>query len=161
MPRRLPKPQLEAWRAFLMAHAAIIERIEKVLSQAGCIPLTWYDVLIVLSRAPEQRLRMHELASALVISRSGLTRVVDRLVARGFIMREVCSSDGRGSYAVLTPQGFDELKKTWPFYRQGIMDYFSQHVSREEVEVLTKVMQRLYRTTTGDPYGQSADNGRV
>ena len=76
-------------------------------------------------------------------------------------MREVCSSDGRGSYAVLTPQGFDELKKTWPFYRQGIMDYFSQHVSREEVEVLTKVMQRLYRTTTGDPYGQSADNGRV
>ncbi|PON14863.1 hypothetical protein C2W62_26825 [Candidatus Entotheonella serta] len=99
--------------------------------------------MLVLSRALEQRLRMHELAKALVLSRSGLTRVVDRLVAKGFLKREVSSSDGRGAYAVLTSQGFDELKKTWPVYRQGIIDAFGQHVSREEAALMTNLMQRI------------------
>ena len=143
MPQRLTKTRLEAWRAFLIAHATIIERIEKDLACAELIPLTWYDVLFALSKAPEQRLRMSEIATALVLSRSGLTRLVDRLEAQGFLVRETCATDRRGSFAILTDKGCDELRKTWPFYRQGIIEYFSRHVSDEEIKVLAKSLQRL------------------
>jgi DNA-binding MarR family transcriptional regulator len=133
----------EAWRALITAHAAAVEGIERGLLEAGLPPLSWYDVLLELSAAPGCRLRMHELASAVVLSRSGLTRLVDRLEKAGLLRREPDPQDGRGSFAVLTDEGVKTREKMWPVYARGIAEYFGAHVSDEEAEVLGRVLGRV------------------
>ena len=88
MTEQLSKQYLAAWRTFLKAHALLVDRIDHDLVAARQLPLSWYDVLIELYEAPERRLRMHEVAERVVLSRSGLTRLVDRLEAEGFLRRE-------------------------------------------------------------------------
>ncbi len=134
---------LSAWRAFITAHATLIDLIDRQMMVAGCIPLHWYDVLIELFEAPEQRLRLHELASKVVLSRSGLTRLVDRLENAGFLRREVDPSDRRGAFAVLTEAGRGALRRSWPVYAQGITTYFANHLSPAEAQTLSDVFTRL------------------
>src|SRR3954447_20892655 len=110
------EPHLVAWRTFITAHAAVIGRIERDMVAAGVIPLTWYDVLIELYEAPERRLRLHELADAVVLSRSGLSRLVDRLESAGLLRRETAATDRRGAYAVLTEAGLEAMGIAWPVY---------------------------------------------
>ena len=133
----------KAWRALITAHSAAIEGIERGLSEAGLPPLSWYDVLLELSAAPECRLRMHELARAVVLSRSGLTRLVDRLEKAGLLRRESDPADGRGSFAVLTDEGARMRERMWPIYAKGIAEHFGAHVSDEEAEVLSKALGRV------------------
>ncbi|MDP8951124.1 MAG: MarR family transcriptional regulator [Actinomycetota bacterium] len=133
----------EAWRALITAHAAALERIERGLLEAGLPPLSWYDVLLELSAAPGCRLRMHELARAVVLSRSGLTRLVDRLEKAGLLRREPDSEDGRGSFAVLTDEGLRMREKMWPIYAKGIAEHFGAHLSDEEAEILTRALGRV------------------
>lgn len=133
----------EAWRALIMAHAAAVERIERGLLEANLPPLGWYDVLLELSAAPGCRLRMHELASAVVLSRSGLTRLVDRLEKAGLLRREPDPEDGRGSFAVLTDEGAAMRQKMWPIYAKGIAEHFGAHISDGEAEVLTRALGRV------------------
>ena len=133
----------EAWRALITAHAAAVEGIERGLLEAGLPPLSWYDVLLELSVAPGCRLRMHELASAVVLSRSGLTRLVDRLEKAGLLRREPDPADGRGSFAVLTEEGAGMREKMWPGYAKGIAEHFGAHVSDEEAEVLSRALGRV------------------
>ena len=133
----------EAWRAFITAYAAAVEGIERGLSEAGLPPLSWYDVLLELSAAPGRRLRMHELARAVVLSRSGLTRLVDRLEKAGLLRREPDPADGRGSFAVLTDEGARMRERMWPVYARGIAEHFGAHVSDEEAGVLSKALGRV------------------
>ena len=133
----------EAWRALITAHAAAVERIERGLLEADLPPLGWYDVLLELSAAPGCRLRMHELASAVVLSRSGLTRLVDRLEKAGLLRREPDPEDGRGSFAVLTDEGAAMRQKMWPTYAKGIAEHFGAHISDEEAGVLTRALGRV------------------
>jgi DNA-binding MarR family transcriptional regulator len=135
--------QIAAWRAFITAYTVLIERIEHELADARVLPLGWYDVLFALSEAPEKRLRMHELAQAVVLSRSGLTRLVDRLEAAELLYRERTAADRRGAFAVLTDRGLAELRKTWPVYAQGIMKHFVLQLSDNEIHLLAEVFQRL------------------
>jgi DNA-binding MarR family transcriptional regulator len=134
----------EAWRALLTAHAVAIERIERELSEAGLPPLGWYDVLLELWRAPGGRLRMHELARAVVLSRSGLTRLVDRLEKAGLLRREPAPKDGRGSFAVLTDEGSRTREMMWPVYVEGIAKHFGAHISDEEAQVLARALGRIH-----------------
>ena len=136
--------RLGAWRAFLNAHAATIAAIERELAVEDLVPLTWYDVLVALSEAPGHRRRLHELARAVVLSRSGLTRLVDRLEAAGLLRREPCPDDRRGAYAVLTPEGEATLRRAWPTYGRGIAEHFARHLSDEEARVLTEALERVY-----------------
>ena len=138
----------EAWRALITAHAAAVERIERELSEAGLPPLGWYDVLLELWRVPGRRLRMHELARAVVLSRSGLTRLVDRLEKEGLLRREPDPADGRGSFAVLTDEGVRMRERMWPVYAKGIAEHFGAHVSDEEARVLSRALGRV-RTAAG------------
>lgn len=140
MTEKIDEFHLAAWRAFLNTHAIVIDRIERELAEAGHIPLSSYDVLLALAEAPERRLRMHELAEAVVLSRSGLTRLVDRLEREGLLARERCGTDRRGAYAVLTPDGLAALRRTWPVYAQGIIKHFARHLTDEEVRVLTSAL---------------------
>jgi len=140
----LEQSRLVAWRSFLTAHAALINQIEHELLKAGVVPLSWYDVLFALYDAPGQRLRMNELASAIVLSRSGLTRLVDRLEAEGLLTRERSASDRRGAFAVLTEKGLEAMRRAWPLYAKGIEEHFARFLSDEEARILTGVFQRMH-----------------
>ncbi len=140
---RLSRQQLAAWRAFLKAHATVINQIDHDLAAAGQLPLSSYDVLIELYDAPERRLRMYELAERVVLSRSGLTRLVDRLESEGLLRRDRSGADRRGAYAVITEQGIAALRRTWPVYARGILRYFAQWLTPEEAQVMTSALERI------------------
>src|SRR5262245_56887236 len=120
MTEHLDELHLAAWRTFITAHARLIDRIDGELIAAARLPLHWYDVLVELVEAPDHRLRMHELARSVVLSRSGLTRLVDRLESAGLLRRQPDPADRRGAYAVLTEEGRAALRKAWPVYAAGI-----------------------------------------
>ena len=142
-PTRPDKQRLAAYRAFITAHAEIIGRIERDLGAAGVIPITWYDVLIEVYEAPDRRLRLHELARAVVLSRSGLTRTVDRLEAAGLLRREPDPADRRGSFAVLTDEGLAAMRLAWPVYARGIVEYFARHLSDDEAKQIEAIFSRI------------------
>jgi DNA-binding MarR family transcriptional regulator len=144
----LSEQHLAAWRTFLKAHAMIIDLIERDLMAARRPPLSTYDVLIELYEAPEHRLRMHELAERVVLSRSGLTRLVDRLEAEGLLTRDRCGTDRRGAYAVITEQGIEALHQTWPIYAKGIAEYFAQWLTLEEAQILESAFGRILQSTS-------------
>ena len=125
---RVPDETLGAWRAFLNAHALATRRINRDLAQAGLPDLSWYDVLWTLHRADGRRLRIRELADAVVLSSTGMTRFVDRLEAKGLVGREAVPGDRRGAYAVITKEGIDLLRRMWPVYAHGIATYFGPAV---------------------------------
>ncbi|MED4755405.1 MarR family winged helix-turn-helix transcriptional regulator [Brevibacillus choshinensis] len=142
--KKLLEEQLAAWRAFVNAHSVIIRRIEKDLSANGQVPLMWYDVLVALYQAPYKKLRMSELAEKVVLTPSGLTRVVERLEKEGLVRRERTQEDRRGSYAVMTREGKRAFLKAWPTYEQGIYEYFISMLDEEERCVIEKGLARIY-----------------
>ena len=139
----LERGRIVAWRTFLTAHAAMIDRIERDLAEEGLMPLSWYDVLLALYEAPERKLRMHELARTILVTRGGLTRLVARIEKAGLLRREPDPADGRGLYAVLTEEGLESLRRTWPTYAYGIAEHFGKHLTDEEVEVLDRALRRV------------------
>jgi DNA-binding MarR family transcriptional regulator len=127
--KRLEANELRAWKALINAHATAVESIEARLAEAGLPPLGWYDVLWTLYRSEDRRLRPHELAREVVVSRSWLSRLSDRLVKEGLIEREQCPSDRRGMFLVLTDAGEATLRRMWPVLEPAIRDHFVRHLS--------------------------------
>jgi DNA-binding MarR family transcriptional regulator len=144
----MDKIQLEAWRLFITSNARLLQIIDKELTDAGKIPLHWYDVLIELYEAPERRLRMHELAEKVVLSRSGLTRLVDRLEEAKYLQREADPQDRRGFYTSITEQGIVALREAWTVYSQTIEAHFAQHLSVEEATLMVKVFGKILEHTS-------------
>lgn len=119
-----PSPaELAVWRLFLRAHAHASRLLEADLLAAHDLPLTSYDVLVQLVEAPGRRLRMTELADRVLLSRSGLTRMVDRLTSDGLVVREPCETDARGSFAVLTDFGYERLREASRTHLRGVKAY--------------------------------------
>src|SRR6185369_6393201 len=143
MSEKVDELRLNAWRAFIRTHALLIEQMDGELAEAKQIPLNWYDVLVELAAAPDYRLRMNELARKVVLSRSGLTRLVDRLEEAGLLSRESDRTDRRGAYAVLTERGLAALRQAWPAYAAGIVRHFTSHLSDEEARLLTAIFARM------------------
>jgi DNA-binding MarR family transcriptional regulator len=142
--KRIDEFQLAVWRAFINAHASVVDRIEAELAEAGQLPLTSYDVLVALAEAPDHRLRMNDLArKVVVLSRSGVTRLADRLEAEGLLRRERTAEDRRGAYAVLSENGRAALRRAWPIYARGIVEHFTRFLSDEEVRTLTSALERI------------------
>lgn len=115
------------------------------------IPLHWYDVLIELYDAPQQRLRMHELAERVVLSRSGLTRLVDQLEAAGLLIRDPCPTDRRGTYTVITSKGKWALRKAWPVYAKGIAECFARHLSEDQARLFVDAYTRMLDAIRAKP----------
>lgn len=155
MATRSEEPQLDAWRAFLRAHAAVVDRLDHELQAEQDLALTWYEVLLHLSRAPDNRLRLSALADQLLLSRSGLTRLVDRMVAAELIEREVCPTDRRGAFAVLTPQGRTRLTRAAPVHLRGIREHFLAHLTDREVAAVRSGLEKVAggAAVPGDPSG--------
>jgi DNA-binding MarR family transcriptional regulator len=131
------------WRDFLRAHAAVVRALEDDLAGAKSLPLSWYDVLVQLVEAPGHRLRMTELAERVLLSRSGLTRLVDRLVKEGLVERKPCPDDARGTFTVLTAAGFGRLRDAAPLHLHGVSKYMMSLVRPEELPVLGAVLRRV------------------
>lgn len=132
-----------AWRRFLRAHALVIRRLEGDLVAEQSLPLASYDVLVVLAEAPERRLRMSELAERVLLSRSGLTRLVDRLEREGLVRREACDSDARGLFTVLTPEGLDRLRQASPVHLRGVAQYGVGRLDESEAAQLSTLLSRM------------------
>jgi DNA-binding MarR family transcriptional regulator len=139
----VPARQLHAWRAFLEAHARTTERLERELRDEEGIPLAWYDVLVHLHEADGHRLRMQDLAGEVLLSKSGLTRLIDRMERAGLVRRAACSEDRRGTFAELTDEGRQTLRRTAPTHLRGVGDHFAAHLSDEEADVLRRALSRI------------------
>lgn len=143
MAKLVQPEQLAAWRALLTVHAQLTERMDRALQEGGAIPLHWYDALLGLYEAPERRLRLSELASVAQLSRSGLSRLVDRLEEAGLLRREACGDDARGAFAVLTAEGVAALRRAWGIYGREIQRLFGQHVSVGDAATIASALGRV------------------
>jgi DNA-binding MarR family transcriptional regulator len=132
-----------AWALFLTAHAVVVEEIEVRLADAGLPQLAWYDVLWALERAGDRRLRMSELADMTVISRSNITRLVDRLESAELVARERAQDDRRGAFAVLTSAGRAMRKKMWPVYSAAIGELFEEHITERDAAQMKDTLRRI------------------
>jgi DNA-binding MarR family transcriptional regulator len=139
----LTPAELGAWRGFLRAHAALVRALDEELDDAHGLPLTSYDVLIYLQSAPGGRLRMAELADRVLLSRSGLTRLVDRLARDGLLVRDTDCADGRGCFAVLTDDGRAALAQARPTHLAGVRERFLGRFSDDELELLAGFWERV------------------
>jgi DNA-binding MarR family transcriptional regulator len=144
--RELTPEQLAAWSGFLLGHAQIVRALDAELEEEHGLPLSSYDVLIQLSLAPGRRLRMFELAEAVVLSRSGLTRMVDRLERDGLVERERGEVDPRQMYARLTDRGFEVLADATPTHVAGIKERFLERLSDEQTKQLASIWPAVLRT---------------
>ena len=136
-------PRLTAWRTFLRAHARVVRELEQELQAGQGMALTDYDVLVQLAAADEHRLRMSELADHLLLSRSGVTRLVDRLVADGLVERVMCESDRRGQWASLTDAGRERLRRAAPTHLAGIERHFLDRFGADELPALERMLERV------------------
>jgi DNA-binding MarR family transcriptional regulator len=152
---RLPEETLGTWRAFLNAHARAHKRINRDLAAAGLPELSWYDVLWSLYKAKDRRLRIRELAHAVVLSSTGMTRFVDRLEREGLVRREPVPGDGRGSYAVITDEGVALLRRMWPIYSRGIHDYFGAVI--DDPTQLRAALEQIATAASGGTAGNGRD----
>jgi len=139
----LSPAELAAWRGMLRAHAALTKALDADLEAQHGLPLTSYEVLLHLGHADGQRLRMSDLAARVVLSRSGLTRMVDRLEREGLIVRETCPSDARGAFAKLTADGAQRLDAARPTHLAGIRSMFIDRFSADELDVLGRAWERV------------------
>lgn len=155
MAKRLDEdPKGHAWALLLSTQATLVERVEAALAAADLPPLAWYDVLWALEKAADGRLRMHDLARRVVLSRSNLTRLADRLEDAGLIARESAAEDRRGAYGVITPAGLEMRKRMWPAYRQAIDANFSRHLDDREAQALGRALERVLRAVRADEAGK-------
>jgi DNA-binding MarR family transcriptional regulator len=134
---------LEAWRSFLQSHASILRALDAELVAVQGITARDYEVLLYLAQAPERKLPMSALAESTMLTRSGITRLVDGLVSAGLIERMACERDARVSYAQLTDHGYEKLREAGCTHVAGIERLFLEHFSHEELEQLALLLARL------------------
>lgn len=143
----LDDPRLRAWRAFLLAQAAVLRALADDLDAEAGLPLAEYDALVNLAIAPDRRLRMSELADRLVISRSGVTRLVDRLEAQALVTRSTCTPDGRGAYAVVTPAGLARLRDAVPVHLRHVAARFLDVIDPADLAAVERAMTAVAEAT--------------
>lgn len=136
-------PRLEVWRSFLHVHATIRRQLERELLEEQGIGLGEYEVLLILAYADGRRLRMSELADRLVLSRSGATRLIDRLEAGRLVERIMCDTDRRGQWAQLTDAGYERLRTASPTHLRGVGEHFLDRLAPAELRELNATLERL------------------
>lgn len=151
--------RLAAWRSFLRTHNHLLRLLEQELQAHHKIALGSYDVLVQLAEAPESRLRMSELAQAVLLSRSGLTRLVDRLQKDGLVRREPDPGDARGTYTVLTAKGRGALRDASKVHLSGVSRLVLDRLSDAELAQLLALMTKLDPVAPDGPAGPAPDDG--
>ena len=155
-------PRLAPWRAFLLAHARVVRRLDEELRAEHDLSLAEYDALLTIAQAPDGRVRMGSLADQVLLSKSGVTRLIDRLVSDGLVERSTCSADARGAEAVLTATGRARLRDASRTHLRGIDEHFLAIIDPEDLDATERTLNALVRHagagSAGDP---PADCGPV
>lgn len=141
--RRLGSDELATWRAFLRAHAVVTRKLERSLAGAGLLTLSELDVLIQLEEAGQQGLRLSDLADRVLITKSGITRLVDRLVEDGLLERRQCADDRRVQHVMLTHAGRRGLRRSIGTHLRDVAAAFSDHVGEAEAPLLRSILERI------------------
>jgi DNA-binding MarR family transcriptional regulator len=136
-------PEQAAWVGLLRAHAAATRRFNADLIAGHGLTLNDYEVLLHLARAPERRLRRVDLANEVLLTPSGITRLLAGLERAGYVERASCSSDARVTYALLTEAGYAKLREASATHLEGIRNHFAERFSRDELEALAVLLSRL------------------
>jgi DNA-binding MarR family transcriptional regulator len=139
----LTTQELAAWRGMLEAHALLTRQLDAQMHAEHGLSLSAYEVLMFLDDAPEHRMRMSEIADRVLLSRSGCTRLVDRLVQQGFVTRCAATTDGRGLYAQLTEPGVEKIKAARATHREGIRRYFLDRLTPTDQIALGDIWTRF------------------
>jgi len=153
MTAELKPAELRAWAAFLDAQAALLRQLESELVEKEDMTLAEFDVLIQLGVAPDRRLRMTELSERVRLSRSGLTRLVDRLVQAGLVKRGKCADDRRGTFAILTAVGGSRLRRARPVHLRGVREHFGKRLSAAQLSAVAEALEPLGRPMRPTPTG--------
>ncbi len=132
-----------AWVGFLRSHATLVRELDASLTEAHGLPLSSYEVLLRLSREPEGMQRMSDLAEAVWLSRSGITRLIDRLEREGLVERRACPSDARGSFAVITPAGLARLEEARSTHVADVRDRFLSRLDASEQAQMAEFWSRI------------------
>jgi DNA-binding MarR family transcriptional regulator len=148
-----PEEELDqrAWRALVRTHTRVSRALDRALTEQAGLSLRAYQVLVRLTRAPEGALRMAELANSVLLSASGMTRLVDQLAARGLVERRKDPEDARGYFAVLTDQGRAQSDRATAMYREGVQHYFAGRFADGKLHELTEVLEDFLDESTGAP----------
>jgi DNA-binding MarR family transcriptional regulator len=146
---QLSATELGAWRGMLRVHSALVKQLDAELSSSHKLPLSSYEVLLNLEAAPGKKRRMAELADSVLLSRSGMTRLVDRLEKDGLLRRDTCTDDGRGAYAVLTDKGAAALAEARRTHLDGVRDKFLKQFDEGELRVLAEYWERVVPGASG------------
>ena len=141
--RPLDETELRAWRGLLRAHATLVKRLDAELEAAHGLPLTSYEVLLHLSKSQGCKMRMCDVADSVLLSRSGLTRLVDRLERDGLVERVSCPDDARGAFARLTDAGREKLAAASATHLEGVREHFLSHFDTSELAVLAEACERV------------------
>ena len=134
---------MTAWETLLRTVSTLLRTFEQELQENEGLPLTWYDVLIQLNESRDGQLRMQALADRVVLSRSGLTRLIDRMEKAGLVRREPSQEDRRGYYALLTEDGREVLRRARPIHHRGIYEHFTSHLDEADVQALYIAMAKV------------------
>jgi DNA-binding MarR family transcriptional regulator len=142
-PVLLNEEELGAWRGLLRVHSALTKALDAELVHEHGLPLSSYEVLLFLADSPEGQMRMSELADGVLLSRSGLTRLVDRMERDGLIRRERCEDDARGWFAAITPRGRELFTRARQTHLDGVRERFLSRFTRDELRTLGALWENL------------------
>jgi DNA-binding MarR family transcriptional regulator len=137
--------RLAPWRAFLLAHARVSRRLDEELRAEHDVSFAEYDALLTIAQAPDRRIRMGQLAEEVLLSKSGVTRLIDRLVGDGLVERRSCASDARGAEAVLTDRGLKRLRAASNTHLRGISEHFLAVLETDDLLTLERAMTAVAR----------------
>jgi DNA-binding MarR family transcriptional regulator len=143
---QLSRREIAAWRGLLRTHARVLAALDAELEQTHGLAVPEYEVLLVLSESGDKHLRMSELADAALLTRSGMTRLVDRLERQGLVRRERCAADGRGTYAVITDEGRERFAEARPTHIAGVRRLFLDPLKKKDQRALGEA----FDTVLGD-----------
>ena len=143
----------ELWGSLMRGQALLADAVSARLEADAGIPLGWYEVLAVLADAPQGALRMQDLGRSMALSKSGLTRLCDRIEEAGYLSRQNCPTDRRGTFAVITEAGRAKVRKARPIFARASEDLFLQHLSSRERDVLRSAMNKVIGANGGDLRG--------
>ena len=157
MPLESRDQRLAPWRAFLLSHARVVRRLDEELRAEHDLTIGEYDALLTIAQAPERRIRMRQLADEVILSKSGVTRLIDRLVDDGLVERSACLTDARGAEAVLTERGLARLRSASRTHLRGVGEHFLAVLDPADLDAIERTMGALAGHAGA---GQSADPGR-
>ena len=144
--RRLSQDEIRAWEAFIRAYAATSHALERQADTRGGLPLGEHFLLVQVAQAPETGIRPTDLAARSLLTKSGVTRALERLERDGLVSHRVCPSDKRGYFVVLTPKGRHLLRRSAPGHVRAIAQHFADPLTAEELRVVTAAMERIAGT---------------